>query len=89
VAIASGPVVAGVIGRAKLGYEVWGSTVDSVVAILAATPPGEIRVSATVREEMADLYAFEACPATDGGAPPSWNLRLHADGDATGVGEEG
>lgn len=89
VAIASGPVVAGVIGRAKLGYEVWGSTVDSVVAILAATPPGEIRVSATVREEMADLYAFEACPATDGGAPPSWNLRLHADGDATAVGEEG
>ncbi|MGI9590593.1 MAG: adenylate/guanylate cyclase domain-containing protein [Myxococcota bacterium] len=88
VAIASGPVVAGVVGREKLGYEVWGSTVDAAVAILAATPAGEVRVSAAVREEMADLYAFDASPEAAGsGAPPSWILRQRAEAPASAAGE--
>ncbi len=83
-ALASGPVVAGVVGRAKLGYEVWGSTVDAAGAILAATPAGEIRVNAAVREEMADLYGFDAAPEAAGsGAPPSWILRLRSEGPAS------
>ena len=88
VAIASGPVVAGVVGRSKLGYEVWGETVDTAVAILGVTPAGEIRVGASVHEEMADLYAFDPVPeAPDAGAPPSWILRIRADGQVAGAGE--
>jgi len=42
IAIHSGPVVAGVIGRSKFAYDVWGTTVNSVARLEEECDPGEI-----------------------------------------------
>lgn len=42
IGIESGPLVAGVIGRAKFAYDVWGDTVNVAARLQQAAAPGEI-----------------------------------------------
>lgn len=44
IGIESGPLVAGVIGRAKFAYDVWGHTVNVAARLQQAAAPGEILV---------------------------------------------
>ena len=44
----SGPVTAGVIGKTKFVYDVWGNTVNVASRMESACTPGEIRVSEAV-----------------------------------------
>ncbi|MBQ9282805.1 MAG: hypothetical protein IJ207_11530 [Treponema sp.] len=48
----SGPVTAGVIGKTKFVYDVWGNTVNVASRMESACTPGEIRVSQTVFEHL-------------------------------------
>lgn len=49
-----GPVNAGVIGKTKFLYDVWGNTVNVASRMETASSPGRIRVSETVFEHLKD-----------------------------------
>lgn len=49
-----GPVTAGVIGKTKFQYDVWGNTVNVASRMESACKPGEIRVSQVLYERLKD-----------------------------------
>jgi class 3 adenylate cyclase len=59
VGIETGPVVAGVIGKRKFGYDLWGRTVNTASRMQTTGEPGEIHVTGTVHEALGDAYRFE------------------------------
>ena len=62
IGINSGDVVAGIVGRNKFIYDVWGDTINLASALRAACPPGMILVSQQVYRRLQDIYQFEAMP---------------------------
>jgi adenylate cyclase len=60
IGLASGPVMAGVIGAQKFTYDVWGDAVNLASRLEATGEPGRIHVSAAIREKLAAAFAF-AC----------------------------
>jgi class 3 adenylate cyclase len=59
VGIASGPVVAGVIGNRKFSYDVWGDTVNMASRMESQGVVGEIQVTHAVMKALRDRYEFE------------------------------
>jgi class 3 adenylate cyclase len=59
IGINSGDVVAGVIGKNKLLYDVWGETVNIANRLKSACPPGSIFVSEDIYDRLHDLYDLE------------------------------
>jgi guanylate cyclase len=59
VGIATGPVVAGVIGNQRFSYDVWGDTVNMASRMESHGVAGAIQVTSTVRERLGDRYEFE------------------------------
>ena len=55
----TGPVTAGVIGRAKFAFDVWGDTVNTASRMESQGAANKIRVTDEVRNALADSYAFE------------------------------
>jgi class 3 adenylate cyclase len=58
IGIHTGPVVAGVIGRTKFAYDVWGDTVNVASRLEEITTPGTIMVSESTHERLRGNYAF-------------------------------
>jgi adenylate cyclase len=58
VGIALGPVVAGVIGRRKFAFDVWGDTVNLASRLQSASRPGGVLVAASVAERTGDRFIF-------------------------------
>ena len=56
IGIDCGPAVAGVIGRRKFSYDVWGSTVNIASRMESHGVPGEIQVTERVRERLRDRF---------------------------------
>jgi adenylate cyclase len=56
----SGPVVAGIIGRHKFIYDLWGDTVNTASRMLTSAEPGDIHVSDEVRQRVAERFALTA-----------------------------
>ena len=60
IGIDSGPVVAGVIGRRKFSYDLWGDTVNSASRMEAHGVPGRVQVTERVARAAQYDFEFEA-----------------------------
>jgi adenylate cyclase len=60
IGIATGPVVAGVIGRQRLLFDLWGDTVNLAARMESHGVPGRIQVSEATRAALDGRCAFEA-----------------------------
>jgi adenylate cyclase len=56
IGIASGPVVAGVVGTRKFFYDVWGDTVNTASRMESTGEPGKIQVAPATRELLAGRF---------------------------------
>jgi adenylate cyclase len=59
IGIASGPVVAGVIGTRKFFYDVWGDAVNTASRMESTGAPGTIQVAEETYELLSDDFVFE------------------------------
>jgi adenylate cyclase len=51
-----GPLVAGVVGKMKFAYDIWGSTVNVASRMESNGHPGEINISAATYEMVKDSF---------------------------------
>lgn len=54
----AGPVVAGVIGKRKFSYDIWGDTVNIAARMESTGVPGEVQVTASVRDRLSGKFDF-------------------------------
>jgi class 3 adenylate cyclase len=59
VGLSSGPLVAGIIGRNKFLYDLWGETVNTASRMKSQAVPGEVLVTEAVAAAVKGLYEFE------------------------------
>ena len=57
----SGSIVAGVIGKKKFVYDLWGDTVNIASRMESQGSAGKIHVTETVMKKLKDQYNFESC----------------------------
>ncbi|MBX9591365.1 MAG: adenylate/guanylate cyclase domain-containing protein [Hyphomonadaceae bacterium] len=77
IGIASGPVMAGVIGTTRLSYDVWGDTVNLAARLEHQSVAGRVLVSRETRKRLTGLFELEARGAVDIrglGAEETWYL---------------
>jgi class 3 adenylate cyclase len=58
IGICTGPVVAGVIGRKKFAYDVWGETVNLACRLEATGKTGKIQIAESTYERLKPKYQF-------------------------------
>lgn len=76
IGICTGPSIAGVIGREKFAYDVWGETVNLACRLEASGEPGKIHVAQSTYGRLKDKYQFEKPHRIDshgaGSLPAYW-----------------
>ncbi|WP_242041987.1 adenylate/guanylate cyclase domain-containing protein [Alkalinema sp. FACHB-956] len=59
IGINAGDVVAGIVGKHRFIYDVWGDTINIASTLRSACPAGAMLVAPAIYERLKDLYAFE------------------------------
>ena len=59
IGVDTGPVVAGVIGKRKFSYDLWGKTVNTASRMQTLGVIGEIQVTESVLNALGDAYLFD------------------------------
>jgi adenylate cyclase len=60
IGMATGPVMAGVIGRRKFSYDIWGDAVNLASRLEGQSQPGRILVCARTRSALQNRFEFES-----------------------------
>jgi len=76
IGIQSGDIVAGIVGKSKVVYDVWGETVKQSHGLSQSCPAGSVLVSEVVQHRLKDLYHFEPMPLGENGQPGFRGWRL-------------
>ncbi len=59
IGIHTGPLVAGVVGKIKFAYDVWGDTVNIAKRMESACEPGKVNISGSTYEKIKDFFDCE------------------------------
>jgi class 3 adenylate cyclase len=59
IGVATGPIVAGVIGKRKFSYDLWGDTVNVASRIATDASPGSIQVDAVTYRRLHNRFRFD------------------------------
>lgn len=65
IGIHSGPIVAGVIGKRRFAYDLWGETVNLASRIQTSAEPSEIRISDATRQLLGPKFACDPLEETE------------------------
>ena len=65
IGISTGSVVAGVIGRRRFAYDLWGDTVNLACRLESLGQAGSIQVSDVTYERLKDKYQFDGSRSID------------------------
>lgn len=76
IGVHSGDILAGIVGKSRVVYDIWGETVKTAHLLSQVCPSGAVLVSAVVHHRLEDLYQFERTGAAAEAQPPlqAWRL---------------